>query len=146
MLLLYTHQQQRRQQPEQNGGVVVICLRKLLYEAEPPNWILVQSGLEDHEVSLQQAFAAFAAPGPTAAAAAAPAAAADVSNDAQRAAAGGGVAAAERQNNRRKEGESLLAGALSIALCCRQTLNPKRSSLRSPKLPPLRLLLPKRRV
>ncbi|KAL8274613.1 hypothetical protein Esti_001442 [Eimeria stiedai] len=113
---------------------------KLLHEAETPNWLLVQSGLEDHETPLQQALVEFATQGspPAAAAAAggslsaaaaasgaADAALAARSNDGdargvtgQRDAAGAAVADnASRQQCSLREGESLLSGALSIALC-----------------------------
>ncbi|KAL8446208.1 hypothetical protein Emed_005163 [Eimeria media] len=127
-------------------GCCVHCCSKLLHEAETPNWLLVQSGLEDHETPLQQALVEFATQGslpaagagggtpPAAAAAAADTAAAARSNggDTKEAAGQGGAAAsagpaaaggaaaqkASRQQCYLREGESLLSGALSIALCC----------------------------
>ncbi|XP_026192831.1 uncharacterized protein LOC34620243 [Cyclospora cayetanensis] len=65
---------------------------KLLYEAGPPNWILVQSGVENSGVDLQEAAA-------------------------ETTAAVMGAAVGQQQRRKPREGESLLVGALSIALC-----------------------------
>ncbi|OEH76599.1 general transcription factor iih polypeptide 3 [Cyclospora cayetanensis] len=96
---------------------------KLLYEAGPPNWILVQSGVENSGVDLQAALAAFATS--SAAAARGAPAAADGSCTpaeseeaaAETTAAVMGAAVGQQQRRKPREGESLLVGALSIALC-----------------------------